>query len=190
MTKRTAALLLIAAVLITACAGCAGQGGGKNEETEKIALPTQACQPGTLATDSLFEMVSGLVGYNEDGEKVFEMKKSDADAFEVPGMSGEKERLYLMQMEDLEFAVFADISSDCVTSLYVRRLFDDDLVEAYMASFAGAFLSILEPVKYNEMLDAVLPKEGQEEQTQAKSANGEIWRIEYTSDIAKLMPIE
>ncbi|MBP5166759.1 MAG: hypothetical protein ILP09_05825 [Oscillospiraceae bacterium] len=190
MIKRMLALLLVTAALLTA-AGCAARGGGTDGgAVEKPDLPTRASLPGSMSADDILALISFLVGYDESGEKIFELKKTDADSFEVPGISGNKERLYLFQIEDLEIAVFADLADDGVTSLYVRRMYDDDLVEAYMASFAGAFLSLLEPEKYESMLAEVLPNaaDGEVSSLETKTASGDHWRIEYSKDIAKIMP--
>ena len=197
MAKRMLAVLLILLMLPSA-AGCGAHGGETADvETadvggEKLSLPVRASRPGSMSTDDILTLVSGLVGYDASGEKVFELKKSDADSFEVPGADGGRERLYLFQIEDLELALFADISGDGVTSLYVRSLYDDDVVEAYMASFAGAFLSLLEPEKYEAMLAETLPNaaDGAAGAAEVKTARGEFWRIEYSSDIAKLLPAE
>ena len=193
MIKRTLALLLIAAALLTA-SGCGTRRAGEGEENggEKLSLPAQASPPGSMSAEDILALVSGLVGYDESGEKIFELKKADADSFEVPGVGGERERLYLFQIEDIELALFADIESDGVTGLSVRRMYDDELVEAYMASFAGAFLSLLEPEKYESMLSEVLPgTDGAEAGSMGvKTARGEYWLMEYSSDIAKIMPAE
>lgn len=179
------ALVLFLAVLLVCFVGCAERA---QDDPDSMKMSAEVNLPGTLKADDFFHMANSAIKNGENGES-FSLDREAGDIFEVPVSKTEKQTLYLFQAEDLEIAVFADRESDCVVGVYVRSLFDDPMIETYMASFAGAFLSVLEPQEYEAMLLSALPS-GEEGADGSGTASGRAWSIYYNENIINLLPAE
>ncbi len=166
--KRMTALLC--ALFFLLVSGCGNAPAPEN--------PDAAVQPGTLPAERFFALVSS---YLSDGETPLTVSKDDGDAFLVPLSETEKQTLYLLELGDLELAVFADEKSDGVLGAYVRMLYDDASAEADLFTLTAACLRALEPQHYEVMLT---------EAAAGSEASGDVWAIYPGGEIMNLLPKE
>ena len=148
-------------------------------------MPAEASPPDAMTVNELLYIVNELLGYEDESKKRF--KKEDAEVFNLPASPERTEVLYLFMVGDLEIGLFADSERDGVISAYVRMLFDYAMVEAYMMSFAGAFLAALEPNEYEKMLLSVVPADD-DDPAESKTAYGEFWRVRYAKSLMNILP--
>lgn len=166
--KRMTALLC--ALLFLLASGC---GNASVPES-----PDTAVQPGALPAERFFTLVSS---YLSDGEAPLTVSKDDGEAFLVPLSETEKQTLYLLELGDLELAVFADEKSDGLLGAYVRMLYDDASAEADLFTLTAACLRVLEPQQYEAML---------KEAAAGSESSGEMWTIYPGGEIMNLLPRE
>lgn len=140
-----------------------------------------------MTTDKFLYIVNELLGYEDESKK--ELRKEDAEVYNVPVSPEKKETLYLFLIGDLEIGLFTGIEKDCIVSAYVRLLFDDTMVSDHMISLAGVFLKALEPNEYEKMLSSVLPA-GEDDYDKTKAAFGEYWRVLYSRTLMTIVSKE
>jgi hypothetical protein len=185
--KKTLCAVLALATLIT-CASCAPSSAKISAHTpqKRVELPTRPAPPDTLSIDELLNIVNTALEY--DGDEAFD--KGNANILDEPVSDEDDDVYYLFERDDVEIALVASRDTLCLTGAYFRALVWYDEISGLdsMEFYAAAFLMALEPERYESMLAAALPSDGDAPEEDVKIGAGDAWSVTFREGLMNILP--
>ena len=184
--KKTLVLLLMS-FLFLIVAGC------KKDEPALVEPPTSttsmqettppdAVAPNTMKIDGVFDAINLAVA--ESGIEPF--SKRNAAITDVKAFPEDDDILYEFERSDIEIVIIASRQTDSFTGAYFRSLYDDELTEANMSSFAGLLMKVLEPNEYPSMGEIIIA--GMVSKEKEARGSGEYWTVLYREGLINVTP--
>ena len=171
MKKRI--MILIIAAFIFVSAGCNNNVAVVPDEP--IVLPTEVIPPDVVDVERLLEYVSELIEFEEG----WELEAEFAEIWDDPDQN---ENLYVFFYGSFDIVLFADMDTNAFKYGYLRLLSLDENTLMEVTTLTGAFLRILEPNRYMEMLEEVLHIEDYEHlYTEEEHMPLDLPEVAYTS---------
>jgi hypothetical protein len=187
--RKVMCILLILAVFASVSA-CVGEDVPEPYSPEEVpVLPEHAVLPNTMLIDDFFVAVNSLIDFEEG----YEFDRQFAEIFDVPISEDDNEVLYIIDMLGFEVVLVADRDTDALLLGYLRMSRHETVFALNMLSTAGAFMMVLEPNEYEDMLLEVIPLDGNDDfwetgHLDARISTGEVWTIMNQGSLVNFFP--